>query len=133
LAQGWLDVCSVQASVILFCFCSGLDRVLLSFYLLPSTSVILLGSSCGADTATIPALRQASARCRQGAKEEYHLSKKQRSSSFRFIQFLVGQSPLLLAAIKTGSGFFVALWVGRCGVFLFSVPHGLDKVSCFCL
>jgi hypothetical protein len=39
------------------------------------------------------------------AKEELHLSKKQRSSSFRFIKFFVRQIPLLLAAIKIGSVF----------------------------
>jgi hypothetical protein len=51
------------------------------------------------------------------AKEELHLSKKQRGSSFRFIKFLVGQFPLLLAAIKTGS--------------VFSLRFGLDGVAFF--
>ena len=51
------------------------------------------------------------------AKEELHLSKKQHGSSFRFIKFLVGQFPLLLAAIKTDS--------------VFSLRFGVDGVAFF--
>jgi hypothetical protein len=54
------------------------------------------------------------------AKEELHLSKKQRSSSFRFIQFFVGQFPLLLAAIKTGSVFSLRFGVDGVAFFIFS-------------
>jgi hypothetical protein len=66
------------------------------------------------------------------AKEEHHLSKKQRSSSFRFIQFLVRQSPLLLAAIKTDSVFSLRFGVDGVAFFYFPVPQGSDKVICFC-
>ena len=83
-----------------------------------------------ADEQWIPALQQALLVVGK-AKEEHHLSKKQRSSSFRFIKFFVRQIPLLLAAIKTDSVFSLRFCLDGVAFFYFQFRTAWTKWVAF--